>query len=440
MADESPRGKALTVPASRLARLSRFGTMTAGIAGGVAWRGARAYAGGARPDWQGLLLTPDNLRRVADELARMRGAAMKVGQLVSMDAGDVLPPELAEIMGRLRAEADYMPPKQLRGALDAAWGPGWTGRFERFDVRPLAAASIGQVHRARARGGRDLAIKVQYPGVRRSIDSDVENVAALIRWAGLAPPGMDLRPLLAEAKRQLHEEADYAREGQELARFGALLAGEEDYAVPRLADDLTTRDVLAMSFEPGVAVERMAEADQAERDRIVRLLLELLFREMFEFGVMQTDPNFANYRWDGERGRLVLLDFGATRAFPQAVTEGYRDLLRAGIGGDAGDIACAALRLGFFAEDTAEHHKRAVVEMTGIAFGALRHRGPFDFGNADMVLRLRDRAMEMSADRTFVHVPPTDVFYLQRKFAGLYLLARRLGARVDVGAIAAHWL
>jgi hypothetical protein len=78
--------------------------------------------------------------------------------------------------------------------------------------------------------------------------------------------------------------------------------------------------------------------------------------------------------------------------------------------------------------------------MTGIAFGALRHRGPFDFGNADMVLRLRDRAMEMSADRTFVHVPPTDVFYLQRKFAGLYLLARRLGARVDVGAIAARWL
>ncbi len=440
MTEESLRGKEMAVPASRLARLSRFGTMTAGIASGVAWRGVRAYAGGARPDWQQLVLTPHNLHRVADELARMRGAAMKVGQLVSMDAGDVLPPELAEIMGRLRAEADYMPPRQLRAVLDSSWGPGWTGRFERFEVRPVAAASIGQVHRARARGGRMLAIKVQYPGVRRSIDSDVENVAALVRWAGLAPQGMDLRPLLEEAKRQLHEEADYEREGRELARFGALLDGAPDFAVPRLDEELTRRDVLAMSFESGLPVERMVESEQGVRDRIARLLLELVFREMFEFGIMQTDPNFANYLYDPETGKVVLLDFGASRAFPAAVVEGYRALMRAGLHGEPADIERAALRVGFFAEDTADRHKQAVTDMMDLAFGALRHRGVFDFGNSDMVLRLRDRAMEMSADRTFLHVPPPDVFYLQRKFAGLYLLARRLGARVDVRALAEPWL
>ena len=443
MNDESPRAKAMTVPASRLARLSRFGTMTAGIASGVAWQGVRAYAGGGRPDWQDLLMTPQNLRKVADELARMRGAAMKVGQLISMDAGDVLPPELAEIMARLRAEADYMPPRQLRGVLDGNWGPGWMRRFERFEVRPLAAASIGQVHRARARTGGDgghLAIKVQYPGVRRSIDSDVDNVAALIRWAGMLPDGVDVAPLLDEAKRQLHEEADYAREGRALARFAALLDGADAFAVPRLAEEFTTSDVLAMSFERGVPVERMREADQATRDRIVRLLLELLFRELFEFGVMQTDPNFANYRYDPETGRVVLLDFGATRAFGTDVTEGYRALLRAGMEGTPDDIAAAALRLGFFAEDTAERHRAAIVEMIGMAFGALRTAGPFDFGNSDMVLRLRDRAMALSADRGFVHLPPTDVFYLQRKFAGLYLLARTLGARVDVGALARPWI
>jgi predicted unusual protein kinase regulating ubiquinone biosynthesis (AarF/ABC1/UbiB family) len=195
-----------------------------------------------------------------------------------------------------------------------------------------------------------------------------------------------------------------------------------------------------MSFVEGVPVEQMSDSDQATRDRIARLLMELLFRELFEFGIMQTDPNFANYRYDKTTGRVVLLDFGATRAFAPEVTGGYRALLRAGMQGDQGDIARSAQHLGFFAEETDERHKRAVVEMIELAFGALRHEGMFDFGTSDLVLRLRDRALEMTADRTFLHIPPVDVFYLQRKFAGLYLLARTLRARVDVRALVAPYL
>ena len=440
MTDHSPRARPLAVPSSRFARVTRLGGMASGIAGTMAWDGVRRVSRGERPEMRDLLLTPANMRRVADQLARMRGAAMKVGQLVSMDAGDVLPPELAQIMARLRAEADYMPPRQLRTVLDRAWGPGWQRRFERFDVRPVAAASIGQVHRARAQGGAALAIKVQYPGVRRSIDSDVDNVATLIRLSGLVPTGLDISELLDEAKRQLHEEADYEREGAELARFARLLDGAADFVVPHLEPELTTPDVLAMSFVEGVGVEQMSNSDQATRDRIARLLMELLFRELFEFGIMQTDPNFANYRYDPATGRVILLDFGATRAFPAEVTEAYRALLRAGMQGDQADIARSALHLGFFAEETAAHHKRAVVEMIELAFGALRHEGMFDFGTSDLVLRLRDRAMEMTADRTFLHIPPVDVFYLQRKFAGLYLLARTLRARVDVRALVTPYL
>jgi predicted unusual protein kinase regulating ubiquinone biosynthesis (AarF/ABC1/UbiB family) len=440
MNDESPRSRPLAVPASRFGRAARLGGLATGMAGQAALRGVSAYASGARPEWRDLLLSPGNVRRMADQLARMRGAAMKVGQLISMDAGDVLPPELAEVMARLRADADYMPPKQLRSVLDAQWGAGWQRRFRRFDVRPVAAASIGQVHRAELPDGRRLAIKVQYPGVRRSIDSDVDNVALLIRMSGLVPTGLEIGTLLDEAKRQLHEEADYAREGRELSRFGELLAGWDDVVLPALDPALTTRDVLAMSFVESVPIERLAEAEQAERDRIVRLLMELLFREMFEFGVMQTDPNFANYRYDPQRRRLVLLDFGAVRAFGPEVTEGYRALLRAGMGGAPEAIEQAALRLGLFAETTAPHHRAAVVEMIDLAFGALRHAGQFDFGADRMVLELRDRAMAMNADRSFLHVPPVDVFYMQRKFAGLYLLARRLGARVDVRSLAEPWL
>ena len=163
-----------------------------------------------------LVLTPGNVGRLADRLSHLRGAAMKLGQMISMDAGDLLPPELAAILAQLRSQAHRMPPEQLSRVLDSEWGPDWRRRFSRFNATPIAAASIGQVHRATLPDGRELAIKVQYPGVRESIDSDVDNVATLLRVSGVLPRELDLAPLLTEAKRQLHEEADYEREAAQM--------------------------------------------------------------------------------------------------------------------------------------------------------------------------------------------------------------------------------
>jgi predicted unusual protein kinase regulating ubiquinone biosynthesis (AarF/ABC1/UbiB family) len=129
-----------------------------------------------------LLLTPANVSRVTDQLSQLRGAAMKLGQMISMDAGDILPPELTDILARLRNRAHHMPPTQLQQVLAVEWGKDWRKRFARFGAAPIAAASIGQVHKAITHGGRELAIKVQYPGVRESIDADVDD--ALCRAAG----------------------------------------------------------------------------------------------------------------------------------------------------------------------------------------------------------------------------------------------------------------
>ena len=320
-----------TVPSSRLARLAGFGRLAGGIAGSVIGGGAREVFKGQRPDLPSLLLTPANARRLADELARLRGAAMKLGQLISMDGGEVLPRELADIFARLRSEADPMPPKQLEQALAAGWGPGWQAMFQRFDMEPIAAASIGQVHRAVALDGRDLAIKVQYPGVAASIGADVDNVAALVKLSGLVPAGFAIDPLLAEAKRQLHEEADYAREGRMLAQYGALAAAWPDVVVPGLAADLSRPTILAMEYVRGVAIDKTAALPQAERDRLMTLMLRILMAELFDWRVMQTDPNFANYRYDLNTGKLVLLDFGAARGVPAAVSDGYRALLASGL-------------------------------------------------------------------------------------------------------------
>ena len=425
------------VPGGRLARLGGFGRLAGGVAGGMVAEGARRLAAGERPRMGDLLLTPANATRVADRLAHLRGAAMKLGQMISMDAGDLLPPELAAILGRLRDQAYRMPPAQLSQVLTREWGKDWRRRFTLFEASPIAAASIGQVHRATLLDGRTLAIKVQYPGVARSIDADVDNVATLLRVSNLLPAGLDLAPLLAAAKRQLAEEADYGREGVQLARYAALLADSPDYVVPALVPELTTPSVLAMTFVPGRPIETLADAPQATRDAAMTRLMTLVLRELFEFGVMQTDPNFANYRWQPDSGRLVLLDFGAARDVPPETAGAYAALLRAGLAGDRDAIRAAAVAAGFLGETAVAGHRASIDRMIDAIVATLDRPGPFDFGDRAFVPVIRDEAPAIVADRTAWHVPPVETLFVQRKVSGTALLAARLKARVDVKALVA---
>lgn len=430
--------RAAPVPSGRVNRLLRLGGMAGGVVGRMAFDGARGLAAGRRPQLKDMLLTPANAARVADELARMRGAAMKVGQLLSLEAGDFLPPELSDILARLRASADPMPPRQLKQVLSHHWGADFLRLFTRFDVTPIAAASIGQVHRAWTRDGRDLAIKVQYPGVRRSIDSDVDNLASLIRVSGLAPPGVDLAPLLAEAKRQLHEEADYEREGAQLALFHDLLRDDARYVTPARHADLTTPDILAMDFIDSAPIERLAEAPQADRDRAAADLIRLALREVFEFQRAQTDPNFANYRYR-PGGPLVLLDFGATREISDDAAAAYRRLLAAALTTDRAALAAAARAIGAFDDAVAPHHQEMIIDLISIVGAALAAAEPVNFADGPLAAALRTQGMALAQDRTLTHIPPIETLFLQRKLAGLFLLAARLKARVALGPLVAPY-
>ena len=425
---DDDRGAA--VPTGRVERLLRFGGIASGIAGGVAAGGLRALAQGRRPDMAQLLLTPANTLRLTDGLSHLRGAALKLGQMLSMDTGLVLPEELTAVLGRMRDDARHMPPKQLQTVLNAEWGAGWYRRFARFDVRPFAAASIGQVHRAVLPDGRDLAIKVQYPGVRASIDSDVDNVAALLRLPGLLPRGMDVSPLMAEAKRQLHAEADYLAEAQHLARFGTLLAGSDIFVLPDLLADLCTPQVLAMTYLDSVPLDSLVDAPQALRDRVAAALIDLVLRELFVFGAMQTDPNLANYRYDPKTGRIVLLDFGAVQPISPAVAADFRALARVALAGGADQTRDAMQRIGYFGSATAPHHQDLIQAMFDTAMAPLRQDAPFDFGDSDLLERLRDMGLAIGTDRELAHVPPAATLFLHRKIGGMYLMAAKLRARV----------
>ncbi len=436
----SDKDKQRAVPTSRMGRFARVAKLAGGVAGGMLAEGSRQLRAGKRPRARDLLLTPGNARRVADQLADMRGAAMKLGQILSMDTGDLLPRELADILARLRSDARSMPLEQLQAAMTEAYGEDWEELFYNFDYQPLAAASIGQVHRTISPDGREIVLKVQYPGVARSIDADVDNIATVLKVSGLLPEGLDINPLLADAKAQLRDEADYIKEAEFLRAFGEVLADDERFLLPEVLPDLTRRNVLAMTYVEGLPIESIAEEAQAERDRVMTALVDLMLTELFELRMVQTDPNFANYQYRHSDGRIVLLDFGATRHFKAGFVRDYRKLARAAIDGDRDKVLAAAERLGYSMGDANSEYRELVLELFLLALEPLGIDEEYDFAHSDLPARMSELGETVTDYRDFWQAPPTDAVYFHRKLGGMFMLASRLGARVNVYQLIRRWL
>ena len=430
-----PKPPPAAIPQTRLGRLASIGFAAGELAMGAAAEGFRRLSRGQAPEFGAALLSGTGAERLAVRLGRLRGAAMKLGQLVSLQGEDLLPPEFARAFAVLRSQAAPMPRQQVRRVLGREYGKGWERRFARFDWEPIAAASIGQVHRATTPDGRDLALKIQYPGVARSIASDVDNVAVLLRLFNLLPLDIDVSGMAAEAKRQLAQEADYEAEGRFLERYAKLVADEPDLLVPRVHWDLTTQRVMAMDYMEGEPLESLREAPPSRRDAVGTMLERLMFRELFEFRVMQTDPNFANYLYQPASGRVVLLDFGATLRFDAAFVARFARITRAVIDGDRDRVAREAIRIGYLSPDDAPDRQRAVVDVIFLVCEPLHHRGRYDFPGSNLPSRVRDLGYELAIRRGLVRAPPPETIFLHRKLVGSFLLLARIGARVDTRAL-----
>jgi predicted unusual protein kinase regulating ubiquinone biosynthesis (AarF/ABC1/UbiB family) len=406
-----PGPTASRVPTGRAARALRVGALVAELAGG-----ARA-------------------ERIAASLAELRGAALKLGQLLSLPGEDLLPAELRSALAVLRDGAAFAPFSQVEGVLRRELGGDWRARFTSLDPEPLAAASIGQVHAATARDGRELALKVQYPGVEGSIDADVDLLGLLLRSSGLLPAGSGLDATLARVKRELRREADYRREARSALAYRSWLEGDPDFEVPRVHVDLSTRRVLASDRLRAVPLEdlRSPEHPQALRDRLGGALLGLSLRELFERRRVQTDPNFANYLYLPRARRVALVDFGALLHVPAELAAAYRALLRAAVGGADAGLAAAAARLGLLRGDESPPARAAWLELARSAAEPLRASGAYDFASSDLGRRVRAHAAAAYRERE-LPVPPAEVLLLQRKLAGTYLLLQHIGAHVDARA------
>ena len=434
-AKDPPR--AALVPQGRTRRLLHLGRAVGEMAAGAAAEGVARLARGEAAELSQLMLTPANARRLAERLSQMRGAVMKVGQLMSMQGESLLPPQFAELLGGLRDRAHVMPATQLIEVLEREYGSGWHARFRRFSFEPVAAASIGQVHRAETPDGRVLALKIQYPGVRQSIDSDVANLGLLARLPTPGPARPDPTAMLERIRQQLHRETDYAAEAASLTAYREALGDDPVLTVPAVQADYCTATILATDFAPGIAIDRLADPTQprAHRDHVAAALTRLSVREFFEMRLVQTDPNFGNYLFDAETGRIALIDFGATEVVSPRLVEQLRGLGRALRDGDAARIRAMSIDIGFIAEGDPPAQSQGILDIMQLASEPLRHAGPYDFAASDLFKRSFAAGRAQFFGAGFARTPPPDILFLQRKFAGMFLMCARLGARVDLAEV-----
>ncbi|KAF4120203.1 hypothetical protein GMORB2_3330 [Geosmithia morbida] len=424
------------VPSSRFSRLWNYGSLAAGMLGGAMTEGvSRAFGSGGEGS---VLMSGKNMERLVSRLSRMRGAALKLGQMISFQDSKMLPQPLQEVLQRVQDRADYMPAWQRDRVLTANLGQDWRSLYSEFEETPIAAASIGQVHRATlASNGARVAVKVQFPGVADSINSDLDNLGVLLNATSLLPKGLYLDKTIANARQELGWECDYEREAACAARYKNMLSGADGAAdgrdvflVPHVYPEASGKQVLTMDFMDGVTVTRVQSFTQEQRDWIGTQIMRLCLREITEFRFMQTDPNWTNFLYDAAADRLVLLDFGASREFPDRFVAQYVRLLEAAARSDRAAVKSLSEDLGYLTG----HESRAMLDahigsVLTLAEPFLQSAPEvYDFRDQTITERVKSFIPVMLQER--LAPPPEETYSLHRKLSGAFLLCARLGSRV----------
>ena len=338
---------------SALGRTAKLATLPVGFAARTTWGVGRRIGG--RP---AEVVMAEVQQRTADQLFRvlgdLKGGAMKFGQAMSIFES-ALPDELIgpyrEVLTRLQDAAPPMTMRMLEEVLSEDLGPGWRAEFRQFDEDPVAAASIGQVHRATWTDGTEVAVKIQYPGAGKALRSDIRQLSRVARMFTVIAPGIAIRPLLEEIEARVAEELDYELEASAQRVFAAEFDGDPEFAVPHVVH-ASPRVLVTTWLDTPYSIARVIrEGDQEERDRWARAYARFLVSGPARSGLLHADPHPGNFRVMAD-GRLGIVDFGAAARLPDGIPPGLGRLLRDAVDDDWDALAAGLRREGFLLPHT----------------------------------------------------------------------------------------
>lgn len=372
-------------------------------------------------------------RRSAQEIhaaaLELQGLILKGCQFLGARA-DVLPPEYVDVLAALQ---DRVPPRSfdtVSRVVEQELGRPLKEVYAEFEPRPIAAASLAQVHRARLRSGRRVAVKVQYPEIAALVRSDLSNLRLLFRAVDWMEPDFDPMPLVEELADAVPRELDFQSEARNAERIAQALAHREDVLVPRVLHELTRRRVLTMELMEGVKVTDLAGLAGAGVDpgQVAQTLVEVFAEQILSHGFFHADPHPGNLLVAPEGPRLVLLDFGLAKELPADFRDGVQDLLLALLVGDAERMARALLTLGFRTRDGTPQGLEQIAEMLLRAGTEIRARGGLD---PETAARLRRQVPEHVRRNPIVRIPDHLVL-LGRAIGLLSGVAHALGVKADL--------
>jgi predicted unusual protein kinase regulating ubiquinone biosynthesis (AarF/ABC1/UbiB family) len=441
MADDADK-----IPTSRLARSARLGRLAAG----QAIRNAGTKTANLARDDEGRHAAAERRNMQAAEqivtaLGTMKGAAMKVGQVLSvLDAG-IVPPEYQEEFQAKLAELRDSAPKvsfaQMQKVIEADLGEKISSVFSEFDSEPIAAASIGQVYRATlADSGRKVAVKVQYPGVAAAVRADMQNLGMILRLARRIAPGMDAQAMGREISERILEELDYELEAANQRTLARLYRGHPFIVIPEVMSDWCRERVLVTEFVDGIGFEEVKTYSQAERDRFGEIQFRFYFGSLYRLGQFSGDPHPGNSLWLGD-GRVAFFDFGLFKTMPAAAVELEKDTIRAIIEGDADRIMELGTQAGFFPDPSRFEPERVLAQFRAASAWYTVDAGEITLTRelaTQVMIDMSDPRSEFFGQMRHQNAPPDHLFGLRMEIMCLAVLSQ-VNARGNFNHIAREW-
>lgn len=427
MARKDKRGSFRTT--TQAGRLLRLTGMTTSIATRMATHSVRGvFRSEENQARDRERLMRDIGREVAATLGEMKGAVMKVGQVASQ-MKDILPDEVAEALAVLQKSSAPMPFSVIRRQIRRELGDEPEVLFSRFDEEPFASASIGQVHRATSLDGREVVVKVQYPAVRESVNSDMKQLRRILRLGGLLKVEEKvLDAIFDEIRNQLDEELDYDKEAAHVKLFHEFHRDNPLLVIPEVVDERTNDRVLTLTYEPGDDLETLRndpEYDQPLRNHFGKLIFDTIGEQMFRLGTVHCDPHPGNFAYRKD-GRLVIYDFGAVKRISEEDLAIFRRTMRAALEGDYRALEAGLRELGIRKEGGPEVSDDFYEGWVSLILPAFDEK-PFDFSRSRMHIHLAMRTRETPWKYLESFQPSARTLLVDRVLGGHYWTMVNLG-------------